>query len=383
MKNYEVKKIKIKTLSPLLIGQETEPAGLSYIEEGQKIARVNFEKFVDSIEYPKEKEVLEKIIQNIKTYTGVIGARTNGDLKKVLDGTNKKEEIDNFVDYNLENHSKEKIRIMADVKITAKSNNKPYIPGSSLKGAVQTALVSKNQMDSVEINDHSRKIDKKLKPEEGELFGFRDSLLGSQESLFFSGITIFANGKTRPNRFQGNRGPYNPRAPLEVVFKAQQKGAAFCEAIKPETEFESGFLFKEKGFLDELTEAVLKKSYFVVESELFFYDNIKKADGISNENLEKIICFYETLQGMLKENTFLLRLGHGSGFKSTSSLFCEKIKGKENLIDSVLPKKAPGKAKFGKPIKRSADIHEKIKSRQLTPYQNTYWPMGWIKINFE
>lgn len=389
MNNFKSKKIKITTLTPLLITQENEPTGLAYYAEGSKMIRVNFEKLIDRINYPSERNVVERIVENIRCFINN-GRNTEGDLRKVLERTGKENLLSEFAEYSLENHSNYKPRLMSDTKITAKTAGKPYIPGSSIKGAIHTALISKRKESQIEKLNYYE-ICNLLKPERGGCFGFRDSLPASVESLFFSNLATFAPSTVRPNPkifiYSPNKNAQKSNQKKE--FKEQQKAVAFCEAVKPGKVFHSEILFREeynvedkKDILDEIRKAVLKKSTFVVESEIKFFNSILASQETEKEQIRELISIYKCLEKRLKEKELVLRLGAGSGFKSVSSLFCKEIENKGNLLDRALPNKTPGKT--GRPINRKdLSVHEKIKSRLFVKFNDYYQPLGWIKLDLD
>ncbi|MCX8190199.1 MAG: type III-A CRISPR-associated RAMP protein Csm5 [Candidatus Diapherotrites archaeon] len=379
MNLLQSEKIKVETLSPLLIGQESEPAGFSYVCQNDKVFRINFDGFIESIKYPEEKNVLDIIVKNLLISTSKAQKNTEGDLRKILHNTGKVEDILKFVTYAIENHSSEKVRLMSDVLITAKISDKPYIPGSSLKGAVNTALVSYSKVSGLRQSfQKQRDLDYELKPDLGSNFGFRDSASSTKDCLFFSNVGIFTltGGGAKSYVFSKELG--SVKTISELVFKSQQPAAFFCEAVKPQTKFESELLFRKTNFKEEILEAVISKNSFVVDSELKFFNKIKKTTGIDEDSIIRLIDFYENLRDLLEKEELILRVGHGSGFKSTSSLYCKAIDGKENLIDFALPKEAP---RNRKPIKRDRDRDMKVKSRLLVNFKKEYLPFGWIKID--
>ncbi|MEM4710158.1 MAG: type III-A CRISPR-associated RAMP protein Csm5 [Candidatus Diapherotrites archaeon] len=347
--NFKSKKIYIETITPLLIVQESAIAGLTYyIDNNRKVTKVNFEKFIDSLNWEKDRQIINIIAEDITKLTQRNTINT-GDIKLILSRTNRVSDIEKFAEYSLENHSKQHFRLMGEVKFNAKICNKPYIPGSSIKGAVQTALIS-----------YKKSIEETQKPEEGNLFGFRDSILGNTDSLFFSNLAIF-------NLSIKNK-----------IFKEQQRATGYCEAIKPGQKFETEILFKNENFINTMKQAILFKNLFVIENELKFFKNIQQNNATPDTKIiNEIVKTYENIKKELEKEEIILRLGMGSGFQSVSSIFSEKILGKEQILDKELPHKSPA----GKQIERAKlPLESKIKSRKFVYYKGNYTPLGWVKM---
>lgn len=133
IKNYKVYKMSLTTLSPVFIGSVEELNKSMYAYNNKEIMIID------------ERKLIKELLSKKGLYENFLNECSSGDLnltdflKKNLYGY---EDIDIY---------KYKINSYSDIKTGGKLNNinafikssngKPYIPGSSIKGAIRTAII--------------------------------------------------------------------------------------------------------------------------------------------------------------------------------------------------------------------------------------------------
>ncbi|MCW1304939.1 MAG: type III-A CRISPR-associated RAMP protein Csm5 [Candidatus Parvarchaeota archaeon] len=154
-KKYE---FKVETLTPLHIGCGEKIVPMEYFIENGYLHVCNFEKFLDIL-FSREIATNE-ILNNITN----LPKRSNFlDLLKRFDLENERYK---FVLYKIPVEENFSVEFHPFIR---HSNNQLFIPGSSIKGAIRTALISKDEskMDGVRRiimgrNDGKKKKDKEL-----------------------------------------------------------------------------------------------------------------------------------------------------------------------------------------------------------------------------
>ena len=140
IKNYKVYKMSLTALSPVFIGSGDELNKSMYVYNDNEIMVID------------ERKLINELLLRKGLYEGFLNECSSGDLnltdflKKNLNGY---EDIDIY---------KYKIKSYSDIKTGKKLNNinafikssngKPYIPGSSIKGAIRTAIISGEIMNN-------------------------------------------------------------------------------------------------------------------------------------------------------------------------------------------------------------------------------------------
>lgn len=147
--------IKLKTLTPVHIGTGNSYGMEGFIVENNKLKRIIFSKFYDSLSEKQKNELLSEL------------ERENFSLNEFVKKKNIKISEDTVL------HSISTKFIPNKVREQIKANNIPYIPGSSIKGAIRTALLWRylhNNFNSLRIllekSIEEILYDKKLRPKE-------------------------------------------------------------------------------------------------------------------------------------------------------------------------------------------------------------------------
>jgi len=252
-----------------------------------------------------------------------------------------------------------------------KSGGSVYLPGTSIKGAIRTAILYYAIKHTNELKEFTRRYLAKLAVKGGNRRHADDKL----EERFFGKIThdfmktlIVSDSNLLP--------PNHLKLQLIKVLSTniannlQQKLELLAETLKIGSKFEIGikiddFYFteeaKELGFgdkkiyLDNLPQICNEYSRDLIEYELKFFKEYRQEDMVS---------FYENLH---IDKGFLLRLSWGSGWHSMSvaRLFQE-----EPIFGELRRRFRLGK-RYNLPIfpkSRKVAVDDKI------------YPMGWIKL---
>lgn len=133
IKNYKVYKMSLTTLSPVFIGSGEELNKSMYVYNNKEIMIID------------ERKLIKELLSRKGLYESFLNECSSGDLN-----------LTNFLERHLNGYKnmdiyKYKINSYSDIKTGGKLNNinsfikssngKPYIPGSSIKGAIRTAII--------------------------------------------------------------------------------------------------------------------------------------------------------------------------------------------------------------------------------------------------
>lgn len=134
IKNYKVYRMSLTTLSPVFIGSGEELNKSMYVYNDNEIMIID------------EKKLIKELLLRKGLYESFLNGCSSGDLN-----------LTNFLEKNLHGYKdidiyKYKITSYSNIKTNGKFNNintfikssngKPYIPGSSIKGAIRTAIIA-------------------------------------------------------------------------------------------------------------------------------------------------------------------------------------------------------------------------------------------------
>lgn len=134
IKNYKVYRMSLTTLSPVFIGNGEELNKSMYVYNDNEIMIID------------EKKLIKELLLRKGLYESFLNGCSSGNLN-----------LTNFLEKNLHGYKdidiyKYKIKSYSNIKTNGKFNNintfikssngKPYIPGSSIKGAIRTAIIA-------------------------------------------------------------------------------------------------------------------------------------------------------------------------------------------------------------------------------------------------
>lgn len=257
-----------------------------------------------------------------------------------------------------------------DVHQFIRNMGQPYIPGSSIKGALRTALIS-----SIIRDNHSSKLLNDIKNEFqrfGQEHKYNNNTYKINEELkkidnfnpklnqLFKGIKISDSELLKDDDLTiVDKRDINTRGNLP-------KGAIplFREALKPGTQIKAKLSIDRSIVGNEVTIEDIEKSiesfYELLQNEI--YSKFEKNENESNEELE---------------GSYLI-LGGGSGlFDKTLVYSIFDYDKARNIIKERLDKK------FKKHAHSEADRIVSPRMKKLTTYEDSYVPYGLCEVSIE
>lgn len=344
MKKY---KLKGTILSPLHIGTGNQIEPFDYVIKNGKLYRILLEDFLYQLS-DKKRKIFEDI---------VYGRNLNRIRKYIIEEIDLEKYSAYLVEVTKEIESLYlskiddiKNQLLIDPFIRTGGENKPYIPGSSIKGAIRTALINQIAQDSSPPRPTGYREEREF---ESRLLGYTSR----EKNDPFRGIkitdgtlpldsTIISQVKNVTKDRSGNLQPNNIQLICEVTY-SKISGKSI--------EFESNLTIDSNLFSINY----LSKSFAIEEIEKacnnFYQDKLRMEDKkfYSASTISHISN--SLLNEEMKDDSFLIRLGRFSGVESVT-------------IDNYRNPKPPGK----KGIWGT--------SRNLVEMK---YPLGWIKIKLE
>ncbi|MBI5185788.1 MAG: type III-A CRISPR-associated RAMP protein Csm5 [Nitrospinae bacterium] len=343
MKHYT---LKFEILSPLHIGAGEEMDPMSYIIKGNRLYRVSFEKFVSRMDESQRSE-FESVI-------------AKGNLVDLRRHVIKKLDLESEALYSVE--ASMQISKLYDSKIGDMENQLlihqflrtedaafPLIPGSSLKGAIRTALVS-------EMAGRSG-LPKPREPREEYEFEFK--VLGCKDAKEdpFRGVKIrdktlshdAAIVREIRNMAKGKGRGLQPNS-IQIIAETTHS-----KITGKEVHFETDLLIDDGLFSTRFLGKTITIDQIVKSCTDFYMDKMemehdKFYKGSAAESTSTFLLNTE-----FDDDSFPLRLGRFSGVESVT-------------LDEYRNPKPPGKTgKWGT-------------SKNLAEEK---YPMGWVKVTVE
>ena len=149
MKKY---KLKCKILSPIHVGTGSEIEPFDYIIQGNKFYKISLENFLLNLDH-KDRERFDQLVSknNVNEIRKFIIEKWDAEKYAVEFFCDVSTEV--YKVYQ-ENISHIENQLLINPFIRSKVNNLPYIPGSTIKGAIRTALISElaKKMNDIENN---------------------------------------------------------------------------------------------------------------------------------------------------------------------------------------------------------------------------------------
>lgn len=245
-------KLILETLTPVHIGCGETIEPYEYVI-ADKLYRINLEKFIRFLS-DKDRETFLKISSENMVFTRDF-IRKKADLSSVTEySMNVPGDVKEIYETKMSDPNNQ-----LSVQTFIKTNSKPFIPGSSIKGAIRTALLySMAEKPITSIEDIEKEVFKFKNPQDDpfRILKISDSLPFSFNDMQIKKYTDF----------------------IDIDFKT---------IINSCNEFYSD----------------------LIQSELKFYSN------------EEVIYIYQQLANLLKhieKNSFILRLGWGSGYDAVT-----------------------------------------------------------------
>jgi len=370
-------------LSPLHIGNGNELKMVDfYFDEDQKLIRlIDFEKFIDDC--LKKGIDLSKEMHDRQYYRGK-------DFSITMFMDNKSIDPEEFTSYTVDAKiSKKERETEFAVKEFIKSNG-PYLPGSSIKGAIKTAMMWKYLKDIPEgktiVSEKLKSRSKKIGDEISKAVFGRDSL-----SDIFRALKITDTDREDTNKLEISE--------IKIVGNSEDI-PVYVENLKTGTKlnFEASF----DSYVLESNEINGFKNH-----HLYKYMNIKEICKACNEFSDAIIekhrqylwnkygcegtahVFDQLHENVLKcgENEAILHIGWGGGWYSTTiglilETFPEFPVPLDEYPENWNLSKDTIRYKLRLGIKPGGSKYTRIfpKTRRLTIEDK---PLGWVKICFK
>ncbi|MBI5208300.1 MAG: type III-A CRISPR-associated RAMP protein Csm5 [Candidatus Firestonebacteria bacterium] len=335
-------KFHCEILSPIHIGAGSEIDPLDYMIENKKLFKISFEKLVINMNDIKRNE-FEKIIDK----NNLIEIR-----KFILKIINKEKDSIYSIDVSseIETLYKSKIdniqnQLLIYPFIRTEGETTPFIPGSSIKGAIRTAIISEFAKKS---NLPKPKDIREEYEFESQVINYKDAKndpfrgIKIRDSYPQKDFTIVRDIKN----FSRKRGVNNIQIICEV---------SHSFITGKDIEFETEIYFDESLFLTNYLGKKLNIENIIISCKNFYKDKIESEHKkfYQNNDIEKKST--QLLNIPLDDKSFLLRLGRFSGVESVT-------------LDKYRNPRPPGnKTIWG----TSRNLIEGI------------YPMGWMKVTIK
>lgn len=356
---------EIETLSPLHIGTGKELTPLDYIITN-KVVIYDFQKLIREDVSFANRFLTQTASESIRRL--FLDNILNDNQKNNTDYHLYTAEIDENTKQNLKKDlGRNKANIYEFIKTT---DYKPYIPGSSIKGAIRTAIaysIFKNN------NNLKQELTKRLWKETSTIVN----------KLIFQGEKLDAKEDILKALYISDTEPLNPDTALKVEVAQRLSSKKVSDFKKYYETIKNGVITKFRmSFYPELIKIYqwkdkLNKENLIKSCNLFSQDIIKNELKYFNNHPEKlllnnIIKFYENLDReieKLKDNEVILCLGQGGGFyKKTLAILLENT---ENFPYAKFIRK------FGRKTQG-----EQLQKTSRTILSNNQ-VLGWVKLSIE
>ncbi|SHK20887.1 CRISPR-associated protein, Csm5 family [Anaerobranca californiensis DSM 14826] len=355
-------RFSLETLTPVSIGSNDKASQfIDYIYENKKVYFIDHEKIFDYINgLPKGKDLIEQYLKIIKDQSS---KNTN---EVTLTSFLKNYRID------FKKYSTNIVDTLDDVKteitLHIKTNNCPYIPGSSLKGAIRSAIVYYLYKTEDEENikqRHFKEDENKIKitnyngqnylqKGEGDILNL---LQVSDSDVFDKNGTVIL----KANRVNIDNNKESISILIEGIKKGYQTTFYLKTLGEDYHEIENDFPFLLKGQEGELLKIINQYSRDNIKKEIEKLKAAKQGKELKNY-YDKLLLTVEKID-TTKEA--VMRIGWGKTyFDNTIS---NKIS--KPFLQEILKISFPKSNKDRFPI-----------TRVYCKYDNQIMPFGWVKI---
>jgi len=364
--NEERLKLKLKTISPVFIGTGQIISRAEIALENNILYVASIEKMANKIDHDRLNKLIKKAVTQKKSdHQELEEIIKEGYIYRVITGKN-------VTDISLE--LKEHIKV----------NNNLYIPGSSIKGSILSAIINTSLTDLAEFSQAFQEFvqdiaNKKFKDRDinNALIGIAFQWLKDKNQLIEKYKHIGPNeikslGKSRFDRWiQVTDTTLAKIEKYGVILPIERKGGKgapppiLLEMIRRNKELEF-----EMNLLNQNQEVKLKQILKIVDE---YYTKIfeKELDwctereiGLVNKELQK------------EEDEFLLRIGFGTGNTAISLIPTLQELDPENYLLAI----------YGKNWKLTKAGGAAAKSKWFAEYttksgKKIYSPLGWVKVS--
>lgn len=291
----EPKKLEFKILSPVHIGDGSELTLFDYVIIDKKIYKIYLNEFLASLSGEE--------LQKLKEY------QQSNKLIELRHFIKKNVDCERFKEY--ESTVSEEVKKIYDTKFNdiknqiilnpfIRTNGKPFVPGSSIKGAIRTALLNyfdngkggflKNSKDleghilSATTKNSKGELKYSMNKDPFRFIKVRDAMLPENSTEF----KLITNYRLKNDKLE--------ETGIQII----------KEIIIPETEFEVEILIDE-------TKHNKINFQLILEASDKFYKEVLKSE---RERLFKDYKVIDEFYKRIEKESYLFRLGFNSGFES-------------------------------------------------------------------
>ncbi|MFQ6071956.1 MAG: type III-A CRISPR-associated RAMP protein Csm5 [Methanosarcinales archaeon] len=325
-------KLILDTVTPIHIGSGVEVDPFEYVID-DKFYKINLNKFIELLDEKDRNNFLDISAKNIVQTRQVIKNKAN--LYLVSEYTAKvSDEVRNIYNSKISDPRNE-----LDIQTFIKSRNLSYVPGSSVKGAIRTALLY------YYANKPLQRADRNI---EGEVFRYKNA--GNDP---FRALKISDSGFIRHEQMQ----VYNVKTYTKKFgqFRSESDYEYRELGFNIFMECTDAHLLNKKVRLEHtlhIDEELQKYNYLkikltpeiIIKACKEFYGKLIESEKkfFEGESAESIYLELEKLDGLIekKDNMFLLRLGGGSqydGITLNLAMQRREVKKSRKLINSKYP----------------------------------------------
>ena len=349
--------LKLSTLTPIHIGNGMNYTSAEFVVRGDEIIRIdmnktftlldekNQERFIQELEQPHAQ--MEHFIKDIPlSEIKVYSVRLEGGMP-------------------------------VEIREQIKTGRKAYIPGSSIKGTIRTAILY-NQINERNIEKLSRIFDMKYWQREREIQRFVDGFLSGAGIPSYSSLLKFlqvADSKPASNlcvytvkSLEGERSGWRwlKRGGNEVITHYEMIDAGEELECELRTNYDANIysdlkLGEKERYIDieELKRCIHEFSRDLIEHEIEFGERY---------HIDFLSDFYADLRDKNEENAPVMKVGQGSGFMAMTIGL--KLKKRPEVLEKVK-----------RSLRGKTYPYEFPKTRKIIIEQNL--PLGWVQLRVE
>lgn len=295
---------------------------------------------------PVDSELFKKLL--LKCYSYKVTLKYGAERIEKVDGKKKK--------FRTKNEITDDIGL---IKENLKTNNKSFISGSSIKGAVRNALLystlnlnfKSNSEIYNEINNKNNRVIKSIMT----YMQFSDTFNTVDEPSLYGVESI----GTKRNTFS-----FFETIDKNNVLEFEYRNTFNAKIHNPK------MLNNFDLSVESIFEHIFNFSRDIINEEIDFIENKVSFDSLYHEvDSGKLIKYYDNLKELNTEDSPLLRLGQGTGALGVSQLL--EVKNTRSRAEFTSFRK---RNRIGKPYD-----YDFPKTRKLIV--NSYEPLGWVKLS--
>lgn len=346
--------LKCEPLSPIHIGSGEELQAYEYVIL-DRLYKLNLDRFLDSLSKDEQEKVLDFIERNIIAFRDFVRERYKGGIEAEV--TDYSVPIKPDVKKLYESKIDDPQNVLA-VKLFQRTGSRPFVPGSSIKGAIRTAVLFSFYSSKKSSLEALNKRAFKSNFWEGKLLNYSNPQADPFKAVKFSDSigevkTVIVNARVhtfRKGRWEVDRYQILIEAVVDTPFEAE---------LRIDEELQKEILKRNSDFIKISHDTI-------VESCRSFYSTHFKEESKRLAH-SPVGNFYKTFQQKVESRvsddhtlSFPLRLGWGSGFDAVTLGHAHNF---ESIISKV-------NSRLANP-KKSAKLVQDM------------FPLGWLKVTLQ